>query len=343
MDRVSRAEVGGPYASHDDAMRAIQNKGFDSDPTELTVQEGSSDDDDEGSSKESSLKQAKFPPPADSGGGATMKPAPEDPLKSSKDTAKDAAPVPAETDDADAAPDDTADPTAPDNGSSLPEPPEAAGAPVDPLGDPATQVTTTKPAQVPSGGGGGMPGMPGESEIPGMPDDTEDAVGSEEDVAVDPPGLETATDKPSSDPVGGAIDAVTAQILQSNPHLPHHLVRRVARTIVGKMVEANALMPHIEDPLADKNPLSLVHDVKKTLPKGSPAAAPTHEDDGGDDDSSLPGPMAPGFQRDADGRLLGASPEAGAGAAAAGEGAAGAEGAAGLLGTLGEAAPLLLL
>ena len=275
MDRISRAEVGGPYASHDDAMRAISNKGFDVDPADLTVQEGTSSDDD---SKQASLKQAKFPPPADSGGGATMKPSPEDPLKSAVDGET---PEPQVADDPadDAAPDDTADPTAPDNGSSLPGAPEE---PVDPLGDPETQVTTTKPAQIPSGGGGGMPGMPGE-EAPGMPDETEDPVGSEEDVSKPPEATAQTTD-----PVGGVIDKVTAQVLKDNPHLPHHLARKVARKVVGKMVQANALMPSIEDPLADKSPLSVVHDVMKTLPKGSPSGAPSNEGggDGEDDDGN---------------------------------------------------------
>ena len=353
MDRISRAEVGGPYASHDDAMRAISNKGFDADPADLTVQEGDSDGG--GDSKQASLKQAKFPPPADSGGGATMKPSPEDPLKDNAEAPKDAQNIDP-TDDA--APDDTADPTAPDNGSSLPTAPDASGAPVDPLGDPETQVTTTKPAQIPSGGSGGMPGAPGE-ETPGMPEEDGDVPGSEEDVS-EPPEATAQT----TDPVGGAIDQVTAQILKDNPELPHTLARRVARKVVGKMIQANALMPNIEDPLADKSPLSVINDVRKTLPKGSPAAAPSHEDDDGadapadpsdhqgepdsesegerdGDDSSLPGPMPLGFQRGGDGRLLaGGAPEAGVGAEAAG--LAGAEGA-GLASGAAELAPLLLL
>ncbi len=332
MDRISRAEVGGPYASHDDAMRAIQNKGFDSDPADLTVQEGSSDDGDD-TSKESSLRtQAKFPPPADSGGGATMKPSPEDPLKDNAEAPKDAENVDP-TDDA--APDDTADPTAPDNGSSLPVAPDASGAPVDPLGDPETQVTTTKPAQIPSGGGGGMPGesgATGEEGEDGLPDDTEDAVGSEEDVSK-PPEATAQT----SDPVGSAIDQVTAQIFQDNPELPHTLARRVARKVVGRLVQADVwnMRPHIEDPLADKNPLEVIHDVVKTLPKGSPAAAPSNEDDSGDDDSSLPAPVR--RRR----RTPAPAAEAGAGEAAAGVGAA-AEGA-GLASGAAELAPLLLL
>jgi hypothetical protein len=129
---------------------------------------------------------------------------------------------------------------------------------------------------------------------------------------------------------------------------------------VGKMIEANALMPNIEDPLADKSPLSVINDVRKTLPKGSPAAAPSHEDDGGedapgpgsgepdggpdeddDDDSSLPGPMPMGFQRGADGRLLAGAPGA-AGTEAAGAGLLGAGAAAEGAGAA-ELAPLLLL
>lgn len=350
MDRISRAEVGGPYASHDDAMRAIDNKGFDADPADLTVQEGSSDDD---SSKQASLKQAKFPPPADSGGGATMKPAPEDPLKGTEPAPKDAQspdapPVAADPAD-DVAPDDTADPTAPDNGSSLPGAPGEAD---DPFAVSGPQVTTTKPAQIPSGGGGGMPGMPGDDgETPGMPEEDGDAVGSEEDVSQPPEA--TAT----TDPIGSAVDQVTAQVRRDNPDLPEALARRVARKVVGKMIEANGLMPNIEDPLANKSPLSVVKDVAKTLPKGSPAAAPSHEDDDGadapgpgsgepdggpeDDDSSLPGHMPMGFQRGPGGRLLAGTPEAGVGAEAAGMGAA-AEGT-GLAAGAAELAPLLLL
>lgn len=329
MDRISRAEVGGPYASHDDAMRAIQNKGFDSDPADLTVQEGSSDDDDD-SSKQASLKQAKFPPPADSGAGATMKPAPEDPLKV-KDAKPEETPEDAgKSDEAappfgdDAAPDDTADPTAPDNGSSLPE---APGEAEDPFAMSGPQVTTTKPAQIPSGGGGGMPG------VPGMPEGDGDMPGDEEDVSVDPP-QEGETPDTAQDPVSSAIDKVTAQVRRDNPDLPGVLARRVARKVVGKMIQANGLMPDIEDPLANKSPLSVVRDIVKTVPKGSPAAAPSHEDDAdgddGDDDSSLP------FHRGPAGRM---SP----GAAPAAEGAGAAAEGAGLLEGAAELAPLLLV
>lgn len=351
MDRLSRAEVGGPYASHDDAMRAIQNKGFDADPADLTVQEGSSDKE-EGSSKESSLKHAGFPPPADSGAGVKVKPQPKDPL-ADKDTQDipESAP-PAEVPET--VPDDTADPTAPDNGSSLPGVPQDAQETEDPFGTPSPQVVTTKPAQMPSGGGGGMPGTPG------TPDQDGDTVGSEEDVQVPPPNLASgqfddeapAETMETPDPIGKAVTSVTAQVMRDNPDLPEDLARRVARKVVGKMLQANALMPHIEDPLRDKMPHELVKPIIKSLPKGSPAAAPSHEDDARDpaaligdhpddededDDSSLP--MAPGFQRGGDGNLLAASPRAGAGAAseAAGVGAA-TEGAG-----LAELAPLLLL
>lgn len=44
MDRLTHAEVGGPYASHEDAERAILRGGFDQAPAELLVSEGNGDD-----------------------------------------------------------------------------------------------------------------------------------------------------------------------------------------------------------------------------------------------------------------------------------------------------------
>lgn len=44
MDRLSHAEVGGPYSSREDAERAIRAGSFDQNAAELAVQEGSEDD-----------------------------------------------------------------------------------------------------------------------------------------------------------------------------------------------------------------------------------------------------------------------------------------------------------
>lgn len=332
MDRISRAEVGGPYASHDDALRAIQNKGFDADPADLTVQEGSADDGDDGTSKESSLKRAAADPMTAQQPRSVTSPNP---------TTQQVTPD-AERDDP----------------SSLPGAPEDGqkpGAMSGPL------AKTTKPSQTPSGGGGGMPGPGGE--------DGDDVSGDEN--PQDPESQQyDANDGGGSDPIGGAIASIAAQVIRDNPDLFLDHARRVARKVVGKLVQANGLMPHIEDPLANKTPLDVVNDVRKTLPKGSPAAAPSHEDerdehhgdpahplgdhpdDEDDDDSSLPGHMPMGFQRGPRGNLLAATPEAGVGAEAAGVGAAaegagaeaaGAAGAEGLGAGLGELAPLLLV
>jgi hypothetical protein len=43
VDRLTNAEVGGPYSNRDDAERAIRAGSFDQDPAELSVQEGDSD------------------------------------------------------------------------------------------------------------------------------------------------------------------------------------------------------------------------------------------------------------------------------------------------------------
>ncbi len=306
MDRISRAEVGGPYASHDDAMRAIQNKGFDADPADLTVQEGSSDDDDD-TSKESSLRRqaSPLPPPADSGGGATMSP----PVTNPNPTTQQITPQ------------DPKDPMDTGSSSGAPESPQ------DQMGMGSPLAKTTKPSQVPSGGGGGMPG-PGE--------DGDDVSGDEN--PQDPSSQQyDANDGGGPDPIGGAIASIAMRVMRDNPGTDEQSARRVARKVVGRLVQADVwnMRPHIEDPLADKNPLSVIHDVVKTLPKGSPAAAPSHEDD---DESSLP--AAP--VRGPAGRMTPApAAEAGAGEAAAGAGAA-AEGA-GLASGLGELAPLLLL
>lgn len=53
MDRLTNAEVGGPYSNREDAERAIRAGSFDQDPAELSVQEGNSDDGDDDSDDDS--------------------------------------------------------------------------------------------------------------------------------------------------------------------------------------------------------------------------------------------------------------------------------------------------
>lgn len=71
MDRLSHAEIGGPYANREDADRAIRGGGFKQSPAELVAVEGEPDSDADDSKVAS--KTAGFPPadtpqtPADAG------------------------------------------------------------------------------------------------------------------------------------------------------------------------------------------------------------------------------------------------------------------------------------
>lgn len=200
MDRLTHAEVGGPYASQDDARRAIQGGTFDQDPAELTVQEGSTD--------------------------AGQKVAAWSPYQTPT--------------------------TAPSPSPATPAVPEL-NAPVPDMSFPKT----TKPAQTP-GDGSSLPQSPGAEQF-------------------DPAPLQT----PGPDPVAAATSSVLAMIRQSNPGMDHQAARRVAVRVAMRLnadFNPYAEMPNIEDPLADKTPLQVFHDVKKkTVPGRSRGRSPEPE------------------------------------------------------------------
>lgn len=85
-------------------------------------------------------------------------------------------------------------------------PPEGPDAPGEMSSPPAAQVQaeTTKPRQMPGGGG----------------------------------GSESMTDVMAGDPVGDKVDQVTATVRKHNPHLSETLCRRVARKAVAKQLSA---------------------------------------------------------------------------------------------------------
>lgn len=213
MDRTSGKEVGGPYATRQDAERAMGS--FDQSPAELdVVSENEESDEDEGdSTSKEGAKHASGPEGSQFDAGGT----PE---------------------------------TEGDTGPSDPG--------VEPHGqaEPQTQVApvSTKPSQMPSGGGdGGMdPGM--SMGIPTMP-------GSPQ---FDPASM-------STDPIGQGINAVAELIAAENPELDAETTRKVARKVVGRLVTAEdwgwgAHMPHIEDPLAHHHPLYfLMHERNRRL------------------------------------------------------------------------------
>jgi hypothetical protein len=186
---------------------------------------------------------------------------------------------------------------------------------------------TTKPAQMPGGGGGGdassLPQDPQSDQFDDQPMETE-----------------------GPDPVASKVSALAVRVMQDNPDMAPDEARRVARKVVGRLMEAfgSGLMPNIQDPLADRNVLDLADQVKKTFPKKEPqrdpsAPMPDHPDDVEDDDSegAPPGPRHPRAPR-----LPLGSPSA-APAAAEGGAAAEAGGLAAGAAELGELAPLLLL
>lgn len=234
--------------------------------------------------------------------------------------------------------------------------PVGANPSIPPLGQPkpdmAPQVPqTTKPSQVPGDGGGGpSPVSPGGE----MPQDFTSQQFQNPDTFTG--------DTPGNDAVSTAIASVTAQVRKNNPEVDEPTARRVARQVVGKLVEAgaNLHMVHIEDPLANKTPLQVLKGIQPKKPQQSqspgdggprlvPGRHPEDEDESpglrlhDDDNGGLGGPR-PSRTPEFDWGTGPADAAGGeAGAAAAGEGAAGAaalgEGAAGL----GELAPLLLL
>lgn len=230
MDRLTHSQVGGPYASRDDATRAIEAGGFDQSSAELTVMENDPEADD--GSKEAVRKQAKdeFPPkpeqpaePEPPGDGVQPDNVPD--MEQKQDPM-----VPGTEDPAD---EGGFDPEA-EFGEEQAADPFAAG----------QMPLTTKPSQMPSGGGGdGMDtGIPGE---------------------------EPETDEGSADPVASTIDSVAAVVRRNNPEADEASIRRVARKATARLIAEGfdgGLIPNIEDPLAHRPPFAgNVKKVKKDV------------------------------------------------------------------------------
>lgn len=272
MDRLTHAEVGGPYSNAEDAERAIRAGNFDQDPAELSVQEGDSDSDDQdGGSTTAVRRTAAFEPYESPSTGAA--PGPNNP-----------------------------------------------GVP--PLGQPVPEQQfpqTTKPAQMPSGGGGPdtLPQDPSSAQF-------------------DPQPMST----PGPDPMASATAAVVAQIRQANPSIDDETLVRVASKAVARLVEADfdpfAMMPSIHDPLANKTPFG--QKVK------DPDAEKEDDEDGddGEDDKGGDKPGGSPLPRLPLPNLGGGAAGEAAGAGAAGEAAAGA-GAAGEAAGAARLLPMLLL
>lgn len=156
--------------------------------------------------------------------------------------------------------------------------------PIPPLGQPmpdmAPQVPqTTKPSTVP-GGGGPSPVSPGGE----MPQDFSSQQFQNPDTF--------AQDTPGDDAVSTAIASVAARVRMSNPEVDEPTARRVARQVVGKLVEAGAQlhMVHIEDPLANKTPLDVVRGIPQ---KKKPQQQPQNSEDSDGDGQRDPGPRLP--------------------------------------------------
>lgn len=207
MDRLTHAEVGGPYSNREDAERAIRSGSFDQDPAELSVEEGESDDD----SSDPSSREAMRHHAVETDPQTPNRPSGFDPYDSPS--------------------------TSPSVGPNDPG--------IEPLDQPHPEQQfpqTTKPAQLPGGG-------------------------NDDSLPSDPASPEFTDDGADSDPVSGSIDRISALILADNPELPEELARRVARKTVARLVQASPY-PEIEDPLAHHNPLHLLYDIYKSLPKG---------------------------------------------------------------------------
>lgn len=255
MDRLTNAEVGGPYSNREDAERAIRAGNFDQDPADLIVQEGGDEDDDSGS-KQAVRKTADF--------GMFEQPS-----------------------------------TGAEPGPNNPDLPE--------LGQPRPDTQfpqTTKPAQTPGGGGSdSLPQDPSSSQFDAQPMQT-----------------------PGPNPLASPTAAVVAMIRQANPGIDNETLIRVASKTVAKLVEADfhpySMLPHIEDPLANKSPLSGFMDLKQDDKGGSDEGdGEESQDDGDKKPDSKNAPLLPRLPL----------PDLGGGAAggAAGEAAGGAGEAAG--------------
>jgi hypothetical protein len=268
VDRLSHAEIGGPYANREDADRAIRGGGFQQSPAELVAMEGEPDGDADDS--KTAAKTAGFP-----SAGAPQTPADPGP----------------------------ADPGVPELGQPVPEQQFAD----------AEGPMTTKPAQKPEGA----------SSLPEVaPFDTEEPGGG--------------------DSVSEAIDKVSHLVRMQNPGMDIPTVRRIARQVVGKLVEADfdpySMVPHVRDPLAHRSPADLLKKMKPEKKPGSPESPSGTEDFSEDQENNdQDGDGDQGDQGGRSGDTLnpfrifgpGESPASGAGSAA-GESAAGGEAAAGL-------------
>lgn len=248
-DRLTHETVGGPYASQDDATRAIERGGFSQNAADLIVVPGDDGDDDDDDSGKTASRLAALPEPP---------PAVGDDGEPSEDQAPDA-------------PDAKSDPKSEEVGendvTNEDQPGDVLG--MDPAQETGIFPTTTKPSQLPSGSGplqsaqsppGGQALMPGGSALPAMPGSPQFAPG----------GLQQA-DVTGLDPVAQQIDSVAALVTQDNPGLDEVVVRRIACATVGRYLAAAttnpALMPTIEDPLANTSPFSL----KDTTQQGDQA------------------------------------------------------------------------
>jgi len=138
------------------------------------------------------------------------------------------------------------------------------------------------------------------------------------------PSFDPTSATPDADPVGSKVNAVAVLVARQNPEMDPTTVRRIARKVVGRLVEADwGWSPHqqgIEDPLANKPPFSIPGGEKDQ-----------QEGEGDDKEPKSSFPTMP--------KIPGMGGGEGGGAAAGGE-AAGAEGAGAIA---SEALPLLLV
>lgn len=211
MDRTSGKEVGGPYATKQDAERAMGS--FDEPSGTLEIEEADEEEDgDDSSSKEASLRRTSESSQFPSGGTPATEgdPGPSDPGIEPHDQAQ----------------------------------------PQEEVGEPGgVAPKSTKPSQLPSEGGGEM--------------------GADLPSDVSSPQFDPASF--STDPIGNGINAVASLVIEENPGIDSQEARKIARKVVGMLVEAEGWgwhphVPHIEDPLMGRHPLHfLMHERERRL------------------------------------------------------------------------------
>lgn len=247
--------MGGPYASEEDARRAIERGGFSESAANLAIVGDGEDDDDDGEDKQKEArKTAAFPPestPSTNGDAGPGNPSVPDVTEQDQ-------------------PDEVTDPGAGqgtlDSDSDLDFSGGEAGGMAD-AGPPMFPITT-KPSQLPSGG---QTMLPGGSSLPPMPGSPQFA-----------PGGMQSPDVTGTDPIAGQIDTMASLVLADNPGLPEEEARRVARQVVGRYLavfDPYSMMPSIEDPLANRSPFELGRVIKP----GTPAQQPQQQDGQQDD------------------------------------------------------------